>query len=108
MSLIIMTLLLHQRLRCISNVGDLYMSAWLILTWQLCLILGEFPEFGGGREGSDKNPLFCNGTQVSLITVYAHLQISLGSDRLESRLRIIMCGLVCVIRVWHCVTQRVL
>lgn len=51
MSLIIMTILLQKRLRCISNVGDLYTSAWLTLTWQLRLILGEFPECGGGWEG---------------------------------------------------------
>lgn len=52
---------------------------------------------------------FCSGTEISLITVHAHLQIRLGSDRLESRLNIITCsGLVCVITAWHCVTQRVL
>lgn len=72
MSLIIMTTLLHQCLRCISNVGDLYTSTWLTLTWQLRLILGEFPECGGGWEGMIEAPFFCNSTEVSLITVHAH------------------------------------
>ena len=100
MSLIIMTRLLLQCRRCISHVGDLYTSAWLVVTRQLRLILGEFPECGGRQEESDRsappNPVFShNGTEVSLITVHAHLQMSLGSDRLESWLRIITCsGLV--------------
>lgn len=55
MSLIIMTRLLLQCRRCISHVGDLYTSAWLVVTWQLRLILGEFPECGGRREESDRS-----------------------------------------------------
>lgn len=55
-------------------------------------------EEGGRRaiEAPLSPPFFShNSTEVSLITVHAHLQMSLGSDRLESWLRIITCsGLV--------------
>lgn len=47
--------------------------------------------------------LYGNGsTEVSLITVHAHLQMSLGSDRLESRPRIIECSRLVYVRVCVC------
>ena len=61
----------------------------------------EEEEEGCCMEGTDRSPpphthtFFCNGIEVSLITVHARLQMSLGSDRLESRPKIITCsGLV--------------
>lgn len=88
-----------QHHRCIGNVGDLHHLPGGF--WQLCLL-----QHGERWEGSDTIPHYpphffffsflTVAPEFSLINVHAYLWMSLGSDRLESGLRIITSsGLVC-------------
>lgn len=98
MSLIIIAGLLHHRLTCISSAGDLIIA--LLAPSDMAALLHGKIRWGMIHNRSPQpHPQFIlfwlllsSGTNISLITVHAHLQMSLGSDRLESGLRVIACS----------------